>query len=378
MSELTDEELYNERMKKRRKKGARMYRIFLLSWILCLLALLAAALNKFDDYLVRYEAAYRATLPEYVAGDLLTLFRTEDTGSLYDLATERPEHGIYETREDVVIYLRNYLHNGPISLEPVREETTDEHKVFLIDSGDLTVARAEFVKEPVIDALEIPRWDLVSLVLYSDEPGKIHISAPDNVSLYINGTEYSENGIPGDEPVAQRFIGDYETLPRINEYDVDGFYYLPDVAAVSDDGTSLPVLCDMNTRTYYVDYPRDSAYRTEVEALAREAVSAYANFISGDLPEGELKKYFTANNVFLYYMEHAELKWFTRHRASEIHSAEVVDFIAYSDDVCYCEVIVEQYLTMEWGPREPEIITTDGKFYFVKQNGEWKVLGIEF
>ena len=54
------------------------------------------------------------------------------------------------------------------------------------------------------------------------------------------------------------------------------------------------------------------------------------------------------------------------------------DFIAYSDDVCYCEVLVEQYLTMEWGPREPEVITTDGKFYFVKQNGEWKVLGIEF
>ena len=45
----------------------------------------------------------------------------------------------------------------------------------------------------------------------------------------------------------------------------------------------------MNTRTYYVDYPRDSAYRTEVEVLAREAVSAYANFISGDLPEGELR-----------------------------------------------------------------------------------------
>ena len=376
MSRSTEE--LSESVIAKRRKGARLYRIFLLSWILCLLVVLTAALGKFNDYLVRFEAAYRATLPEYVAADLLTLFRTEDTGSLYDLATERPEHGTYETREDVVIYLRNFLHNGPVSLEPVREETTDEHKVFLIDSGDLTVARAEFVKEPVIDELEIPKWNLVSLVLYADEPRGIHISAPDNVSLLINGIEYVENGTPGDEPVAQRFIGDYEELPKINEYDVDGFYYLPDVAAISNDGTNLPVLCDMNTRTYYVDYPRDSAYRAEVEDIAKEAVSAYANFISGDLPETELKKYFTANNVFLYYMEHAELKWFTRHRASEIHSAEVVDFIAYSDDVCYCEVIVEQYLTMEWGPREPEIITTDGKFYFVKQNGEWKVLCIEF
>ena len=377
MSETDNEELKESVIAKRRK-GARLYRIFLLSWILCLLVVLSAGLRRFDDFLTGHEAAYRATLPEYVAGDLLTLFRTEDTGSLYDLATEKPEHGIYETREDVVIYLRTFLHNGPITLEPVSSESTDDHKVFLIDSGDITVARAEFVKEPVVDVLEIPKWDLTSLSLYADEPDSIHISAPDNVNLLINGIEYLGSGTVGAEPPAQRFIGDYEELPRINEYDIDGFYYLPDVSAVSDDGTLLPVLCDMNTYTYYVDYPRDSAYREEVEALAKEAVSAYANFISGDLPESELKKYFTANNVFLYYMEHAELKWFTRHLASEIHSAEVVNFIAYSDDVCYCEVIVEQYLTMEWGPREPEVITTDGKFYFVKQNGEWKVLGIEF
>ncbi|MBP3266602.1 MAG: hypothetical protein J6I66_04880 [Lachnospiraceae bacterium] len=377
MSELTTEE-FNNRVKIKRRKGAKLYRIFLLSWILCLIVVLVAALKKFDDYLVRFEAAYRATLPEYVAGDLLTLFRTEDTGSLYDLATVKPEHGIYETREDLIIYLRSFLHDGEVSLEPVRAETTEDHKVFLIDSGDMTIARAEFVKEPVIDDLDIPEWNLTSLILYCDDPGHIHISAPDNVSLMINGIEYSGEGTIGMEPPAQRFIGDYEELPRINEYEVDGFYYLPDVAAISADGTNLPVLCDMNTHTYYVDYPRDSAYREEVEELAKEAVGAYANFVSGDLPEGELRKYFTANNIFLYYMEHAELKWFTRHRASEIHSAEVVDFIAYSDDVCYCEVIVEQYLTMEWGPNEPEVITTDGKFYFVKQNGEWKVLGIEF
>ena len=377
MGENVNEEL-NEQVKTKRKKGARLYRIFLLSWVLCLLVVLSASLSRFYDFLVKYEAAYKATLPEYVAADLLTLFRTEDTGSLYDLATEKPGHGTYETREDVVIYLRSFLQNGPISLDPVRAESTDNHQVFLIDSGDVTVARAEYVKEPVADALEIPRWDLTSLILYADEPRGIHISAPDNVNLIVNGIEYSGTGTPGEEPVAQRFVGDYEELPRIDEYDIDGFYYLPDVAAVTDDGTNLPVLCDMNTYTFYVDYPRDCAYRTEVEAVAKEAVGAYANFISGDLSEGELKKYFTANNVFLYYMEHAELKWFTRHLASEIHSAEVVDFIAYSDDVCYCEVVVEQYLTMEWGPREPEVITTDGKFYFVKQNGEWKVLGIEF
>ena len=74
----------------------------------------------------------------------------------------------------------------------------------------------------------------------------------------------------------------------------------------------------------------------------------------------------------------AELRYFTRHLAEEIHSTEVLDFVSYSDDAFYCEVMVEQYLTMEWGPREPEVLMTDGKFYFVRYNGEWKVAGIEF
>ena len=99
MSELTTEE-FNNRVKIKRRKGAKLYRIFLLSWILCLIVVLAGALMSFNDYLIRFEAVYKATLPEYVAGDLLTLFRTEDTGSLYDLATVKPEYGTYETRED--------------------------------------------------------------------------------------------------------------------------------------------------------------------------------------------------------------------------------------------------------------------------------------
>ena len=377
MSSEPVEEL-NEGVKARRRKGARLYRIFLLSWILCLLVVLSASLSRFYDFLDRYETAYRASLPEHVAGSLLDMFRTQDTGSLYDIATEKPGHGEFETREDVLIYLRSNLQNGEIMLEPVRSESTADTTVFLINSGDVTVARAEYVREPVADVLDIPKWDLTSLTLYADEPRSIRISAPENVKLVINGIEYSGTGAIGGEPAAQRIVGDYEDLPNMNEYDVEGFYYLPDVAAVYEDGTSVPVLCDMNAYTYFVDYPRDCEYREDVEAIAKEAVSAYANFVSGDLSQAELKKYFTEDNIFLYYMSHAELKWFTRHLASEIHSAEVKDFIAYSDDVCYCEVIVEQYLTMEWGPREPEVITTDGKFYFVKQNGEWKVLGIEF
>jgi hypothetical protein len=152
----------------------------------------------------------------------------------------------------------------------------------------------------------------------------------------------------------------------------------PTVTAYAADGSEVPVVYDSEASKYYVDYPRDCPDREAMENYAAKAVSAYASFVSGDLPESELRRYFTPNNRFLYYMTHAGLTYFTRHLDEEIHSTEILDFISYSDDAFYCEVKVEQYLTMEWGPREPEILITDGKFYFVRINDEWKVSGIEF
>ena len=371
----------NSKMKAR-KTGIEFnyFRIFMLLWILILLLGVSDFLRHFYSFLENQEARYRASLPENVTEELMDVFRNHDIEAICALETDKHVINAYETADDLKSYMLTLVETGRISAVPVPEETTDDLQVYYIDSGDLRVARAEYKKRPESGTKDIPVWDLTSLDFYVDPSINISLSAPENVSFFVNGRELvgSTGRTLQDPPSAQRFYDGFTTLPVMADANISGFYLTPEVTAKTADGTDVPVIYDEEGGTYKVDYPTDCEGREEMEKYACEAVSAYANYISGDLGEGTLRQYFTKDNIYLYYMQHAELKWFTRHLKSEIHSAEVQNFIAYNDEAFYCEVLVEQYLTMEWGPREPEVLITDGKFYFVKQDGEWKVAGIEF
>jgi hypothetical protein len=356
------------------------FRIFMLLWILVLLLAIWDFNRQFFSFLENAEAKYVASLPDAVTEDLAETFRECDVDSVFALMTKKCTLNPYETEDDFKRYIRTLISNGRISMVAVNEETNDDHQVYYIESGDLRIARAEYVKEPERNRRDIPVWDLVSLEIYAEPSVSAGISAPENVRLFVNGKELtgSAGRTEQDPPSAQRFYDGFTTLPVMTDVSVGGFYLTPEITAEYEDGTPVPVISDPENGIYSVGYPGDCEDREEMEQLACEAVSAYAEYISGDLPEGTLRQYFTKDNIYLYYMQHAELKWFTRHLKSEIHSAEVQEFIAYNEDAFYCEVLVEQYLTMAWGSREPEVIMTDGKFYFVRQDGEWKVAGIEF
>ena len=368
--------------KKERTTGIEFnyFRIFMLLWILMLLLVVWDFNRQFYSFLENTEAKYRASLPEAVTGEVVSIFRDGDVNFICELMTNRCPLNDYETEKDLKKYIGSLIESGSISAVPVTEETSDEHQVYYIESGDLRVARAEYTKEPERARRDLPVWDLVSLEVYAEPSIGISISAPENVRLFINGKELTAAAgrMMQDPPSAQKFYEGFTELPVMTDAVVSGFYLTPEITAENEDGTPVPVTADPEKGIYSIDYPSDCEGRDEMESIACEAVSAYASFISGDLSEAALRQYFTKDNIYLYYMQHAELKWFTRHLKSEIHSADVQNFIAYNEDAFFCEVLVEQHLTMEWGPREPEVLMTDGKFYFVKQNGEWKVVAIEF
>ena len=369
-----------ENRKKKNKYDVNLFRFFMLLWILMMLVGVSDFLRHFYSFLENEEAKYRASLPESVTGELVDVFRNADMETISLMMKDDHVINAYETPEDLNEYIRTLITAGRISALPVEEETDDDRQVYYIDSGDLRVARAEYVKEPIYDKKSIPVWDLVSLDVYAEPAIDIRLCAPENVRLFVNGRELNGSSAVAlqDPPPAQKYYEGFTTLPVMADAHAEGFYLTPEVSAQTEDGTPVPVIYDEETGVYRVDYPSDCEGREEMESFACEAVSAYAGFISGDLSEGKLRQYFTKDNIYLYYMQLAELKWFTRHIRSEIASAEVLDFIAYNEDAFYCEVMVEQHLTMAWGSSEPEVVMTDGKFYFVRQDGEWKAVAIEF
>ncbi|MCR4793237.1 MAG: hypothetical protein K5871_10830 [Lachnospiraceae bacterium] len=364
----------------RRRKGAAIYRVFLLTWIAALMIVISVFLGRFYDYLDKYETDYRASRPEVITEDVMVLFRAGDVNGIYDLLSEKPGAGEYESEKEVLDYMSGMLGQGGISFSEDKSVSSEEHPVFDISSGDSVIARAEYQEVPRTSDADIPRWELANLIFPVEPEVSVLIEAPENIDIYINGKILPEAAVTSVEeaPAVQRFFDEFTQIPPMTERVCEGLFFEPVVTARTADGAEVPVVYDEAGGIYRTDYPRDCAGREEMEELASRAVSAYASFVSGDLAESTVRSYFTPDNIFLYYMTHAELRYFTRHLAEEIHSTEVLDFISYSDDAFYCEVMVEQYLTMEWGPREPEILLTDGKFYFVKIDGEWKVAGIEF
>ncbi len=345
--------------------------VFLLLWILCLVIAIPVIMARFFRFLEGYEENYHASCNEVVIDEMRSVFLSRDPGAVYDMLTVKPRPGFYETEEDMIEYMGSFMEDGAISIEQELTAADDVHRSFVITCGEKEIARAEYVKGQ--------DWDLDMLEFYAPVSKRVQITAPEDVKIFINGKEmsyitrtytYSDNN-------AQKYYEGYTTIPSVESFVIEGFCLVPEITARSLEGTELEVE-ETDDGIYMVKYPHDTPEREEMEALAIEAVSAYASFISRDLPYEKFKEYFTKDNIFLYYINHTDLQWFTRHLASEIHSAEVKNFIMYNDEAFYCEVEVEQYLTMAWGPREPEVIITDGKFYFIRENGKWKVLAIEF
>ena len=383
MSESDEKKLNTEGGRNKAGAGKRAYYIFLFFWCATLVTVVGVLLGRFKRFLEDYEAecvaAYEASLPESVTSEVVDLMSGQNAEALLRLVGDKPELSGYEADEDIYLYMRNEMQKGPIS---VREETKteDEPRVFDFLAGDSMIARGEYSKEDLPEGEKIPKWDLVSFAFYTDAAFERVITAPENVTVYVNGVELDKaDGICDESiPAAQRFFDGFAEVPHMETYTVSGLYYDPDISAVSEEGTPLTVHFDEGSGKCTVDYPDDCPSREEIEEITAKAVKAYATFVSGDLSMQELRPYFTPNNIYLYYMEHAELRWFTRHRDSSIKNAEVLKFISYTPDACFCEVMVEQHLTMQWGSSEPEVIMTDGRFYLVKQNGEWKVCSMEF
>ena len=177
------------------------FRIFMLLWILILLLAIWDFNRQFFSFLENTEAKYRASLPESVTEELAETFRAHDVDSVCALMTKKCTLNAYETEDDLKEYIRTLISNGRISMVPVAEETSDEHQVYYIESGELRVARAEYVKEPERNRRDIPVWDLVSLEVFAEPSVSARISAPENVRLFVNGKELTGNSGPRKVPL---------------------------------------------------------------------------------------------------------------------------------------------------------------------------------
>ncbi len=363
-----------------RTKKVSGFRIFLLVYIGAAIILMSFGLIYFYDFLEDYEATYQASLPYHKADELISILKQTDAETLGSMVTDIPVISQYEELSVYQEKVHERIAGKELRYVPSKSYTDDAPSYTILADG-VPVGQADFSRSPDELPYHFPIWHMSSLSLPVTAQISARISAPANSAVMINGlsvaeTDCVERGIANEK---NEYVEPYTTLPSISVYEVSGLYEEPVVTAIDMNGAELPVHYDETTKTYKADFPHTAPDQEELEAYAIEVVSNYALYISKDLPDGALDKYFTPNNKYLYYIDHnSSRQFFTKHSNPTIQNEEVREFIYYNDDAYYCEVYLEEAIKMAWGSSEPEILPTDGKFYFVKIDGEWKASGIEY
>lgn len=360
-------------------KTKHYFRMFLIIWLGTLSIVIALALGYFYDFLDSYEQVYQTSRPYHMMDEIMTPFRDMDMNTIYQMMTVQPVISEFETEETVKAYMAQLLNGKKITYEEASHFNSDFPEYLILADG-YVVADVSLRKSQT-DVLEygFPVWYVSSFEFYTQPLEDFFIEAPENYVVYVNGIAVSEEYfLQNAAPEENAYTEPYATLPNRSQYYCEGLYAQPTVTAIDSFGKEYMILPTEENGDYIIPYPTDCENAQELKDYAVEVVTAYANYVSNDTPDNALDVYFPADSILLPLIKaNTSRQFYPGHQTPVIQNVEIKNFIVYSEDVYYCEVYLEQSMKLSWGG-EPEIVPTDGRFYFVNIDGEWKVSAIAY
>ncbi len=367
--------------KKKKKKGSAAFRIFMLMWCAALIIAMFYGLKYFYDFLVDYENTYQASLPVHEIDKLMDYFRENDMRTVYELLDEKPSYTEFETVDSAVSYMKYMVAGKQLDYKETENSNQDAPE-YVITADSYIIGKAGFAKTDTMLKYSFPTWKLKSLEFYTTALESFTVKAPSNYQVKVNGVTLSDKYITAtDITISDKdlYFDPYAVIPKGSEYHGEGLYFKPKVSVTDEGGCEVDLEYNEAENTYTAGFSKTAPDEEAMKDFAIQAVTDYAKYISHDLPEGSIDHYFAPNNIYLYYIEHnGGRQFYSKHGHVDFKNVEVRDFISYTDDMYYCEVYLEQWMQMNRGSSEPEVVPTDGRFYFVKVDGKWKISGIEY
>lgn len=361
------------------KPKTHYFRTFLILWLGFLSIAIAFALDYFYDFLDSYETAYQASLPYHTMDSIMQSFYNMDMDAIYKMQTDLPVITKFETEEDVKLYMADLLEDKTLSYEQASNYSEDFPEYRILADG--YVVAAVSLRKSKTDHLEydFPVWYISSFTFYTQPLEYFNIEIPENYTVFVNGIELdNEYFTSRTSPMENMYVEPYQTLPDIKTYQGDGLYLAPTVTVVNNFGVEYVVLPEETTGNYIIPFASDCPDADTMKAYAVEVVTTYANYISNDTPANALDPYFPTDSTLLPLIKaNTSRQYYTSHRTPEIQNVEIREFTVFNENAFYCEVYLEQSMVISsW--QDPEIVPTDGRFYFVKIDGEWKVSAIAY
>ena len=356
------------------------FRMFMILWLGCLSITIAVLLGYFYEFLCRYEDAYQASRPYHDMDYVLEQLETRNLPAVYNMMTVKPTISEWETTDNVYRYMDTLLGDAQFDYTETPSHLEDYPEYYITADGYIIATVALMKSQTESLAYDFPVWYISSFEFYTEPQYDFRIEAPENCTVSINGIPLSDTYCYEDSISMNdaAYMAGYADLPDGVRYYGDGLYEAPVITAYNCFGEEAPVTFNTSTGIYEVGFGTNSSEEAALQAYAIEVVSAYANYISNDLPEDGLDNYFVEGCEILEMIKAGTSRqYFAAHSTPTIQNEEVLDFILYSEDAFYCEVYLEQNMPLTYY-NEPEIIPITGKFYFVRIDGQWRVCNIRY
>ena len=359
--------------KKKPKKG---FIIFLVVWAAILLTVIGVLLYRFYFFLGDYEEVYQASLPYHVMDDFFEMFDPLDYDSIYAAVSDKPEINEFETGTNVENYYSKLLEGKEITYVEATE-STDKNPVYHITADNYIVGQVNLVQTDDKRKYDLPTYRVESFDMYSDAEFSVNIQAYTDCEVYVNDIKVSPEYVTRLDLNKEKHFEGFTELPLKKYYQITGFFEKPSMKVVNGYGQEIVPTLNNNTGVYETPISAPEEVEEEMKTFATEAVHTYAQVVCREINDSALDKIFTKNNMIVSEIKSnsGNLKYFPNH-TTESTEDKIIEFIPYSNDAFYCEIEHTQHMLI-YGVR-PRDVVTDARFYYYKEDGEWKVCAMVF
>ena len=369
-----------KRPHKRKKKKFHVYVAVLILWLTACTVAIMYGYRKFNDFLIKYETSYQASMPGLVMDEIFVHFQQRDIEYLWNNMSEHPTVSQFEN-EDVVKEFMLHMIEDKVLTYTESGEYTAENPSYAIEADGYVIGTVTLKRDlNATREFGFPTWTLANITFPAQPFEGATVTIPENSSVYVNGIlldeTYITEQIPPDESELQ-YVEPYGgTITGFTTYGISGLYEEPSIEVRDYTGEVQPVEYNETTDLYRADFSSNHPEREALEQYGIEFTTLFANVISMDADLTELEPYFPPDSLaYNYISRNTALRYFTGHGAVTIQNEEVQEFIAYNEDTVYMQVYIEQEMQM-WP--EPEVVPTTTHLYLTRIDGEWKISGMRY
>ena len=204
----------------------------------------------------------------------------------------------------------------------------------------------------------------------------VKIYCPIGVEIYLNGSLVTDEYLTNEEFIFTEFSGIKDEAykhPKLICYEINNLISISSLQAKQRDDS----LCEIITEKGYYKVTANIPKKEEeiLKPLAEEVSKKYAAFIAEDCTFSEISTYIYKNTEFYDTLKEFYNGWFPEHSTFGYENIEFNNLLWYDENHSSMQVKFNFFIT--YGNNKTRDYSVAYEIYFVKIDGEWKVINIK-